>query len=388
MLRQLCIILIALILSAIVWWVGPLVAIGIYRPLLPIWLRGTIVALLLIWGFWPVVSFLLRKIFRPPVRTVVRRKQLDRITVRFRDACLTLRHVGLAAQRTFWQRLAYRCSSRHVQDKPWYLMLGPQGSGKSSLIAGSGQQLLLSKKYGLPMTSDVGATQDCNIWMTDQAVYMDTAGSWVQQDGMDANALSAWKILLKLIRRTRRHPALDGIVLCLDASWLAQAPAIERQALTDALRARVLEIAAWFRADLPIYLLLNRLDTLPGGSSLLSAIPEKILAQGIGMTLPLNQEHDVLLNDIAHRYQEIEARLQQHVLSTAYIFDHNNDSQMPANILLGIESVSKLRPLLLDMIEQLFPQAPRGFSGKLRGVWLGSSANIEVPLKFSLPQVT
>lgn len=374
MLRQIVIALIAIVLSAIVWWIGPLIAIGIYKPLLPATIRLVMVCLLLAWGFWPILAFLLRKLFRPPRLPAAGRTRQDRISVRFHDACRTLRHVGLTSRRTLWQRFLYRFTSHHLHDRPWYLILGPAHAGKSSLVAASGQQILLSKHYGLPMTNDIGPTKDCNIWLTDQAVYIDTAGGWLQQDGMDATALSAWEKLLKLIRRNRRHPALDGLVLCLDAHWLAQASAIERKVLTDAMRARVLEIAARFRSDLPVYLLLNRLDTLPGAAALLSSIPQKTLAQGIGMTLAFDDHDAALLKDIDQRYQELEARLQQHVLSAADT-PHASHDQMPQNILLGLESVSQLRPLLLDMVEQLFPQALLGFSGKLRSIWLGSSAS-------------
>ncbi len=39
MIRRSFILVIALLLCAVVWWIGPLIAIGTYRPLLSVWVR-------------------------------------------------------------------------------------------------------------------------------------------------------------------------------------------------------------------------------------------------------------------------------------------------------------------------------------------------------------
>jgi Uncharacterized protein conserved in bacteria len=49
-------LVIALLLCAVVWWIGPLIAIGTYRPLLSVWVRGIIIALILCWALWPFVA--------------------------------------------------------------------------------------------------------------------------------------------------------------------------------------------------------------------------------------------------------------------------------------------------------------------------------------------
>lgn len=46
----------AILIAILIWWVGPLFAFGIYHPLGPVWVREILVALVLIWGFWPTLA--------------------------------------------------------------------------------------------------------------------------------------------------------------------------------------------------------------------------------------------------------------------------------------------------------------------------------------------
>ena len=64
MIRRSFILVIALLLCAVVWWIGPLIAIGTYRPLLSVWVRGIIIALILCWALWPFVATFLSRVFR------------------------------------------------------------------------------------------------------------------------------------------------------------------------------------------------------------------------------------------------------------------------------------------------------------------------------------
>jgi type VI secretion system protein ImpL len=48
-------VLIALLIAALIWWIGPLIAIGIYHPLGWVFLRQVLVVAVLLWGFWPLL---------------------------------------------------------------------------------------------------------------------------------------------------------------------------------------------------------------------------------------------------------------------------------------------------------------------------------------------
>lgn len=141
---------------------------------------------------------------------------------------------------------------------------------------------MLAEHYGLQQTVDVGPTQDCNWWLAENSVYVDTSGEWLQLNGLGEDGARARDTLFKLIRRHRRHPGIDGIMLCLDARWLLHASLTERKSVADALRVRLLEMASWFRCELPVYLTISHLDQLVGGETFLSMLGDDLLQKGWG----------------------------------------------------------------------------------------------------------
>ncbi|WP_162871351.1 type VI secretion protein IcmF/TssM N-terminal domain-containing protein, partial [Klebsiella pneumoniae] len=70
--------------------------------------------------------------------------------------------------------------------------------------------------------------------------------------------------------------------LCLDARWLLHASLTERKSVADALRVRLLEMASWFRSELPVYLTISHLVQLVGGETFLSMLGDDLLQKGMG----------------------------------------------------------------------------------------------------------
>lgn len=373
MIRRMMILLIALLLSAIVWWIGPLVAIGTYFPLSGIWIRGILVALLLIWGFWPFVALFVNWILRHARAPLPRRKkraQRDRVTARFQDAMQTLRYIALARQKNGWKRVWLRLKRPYIDEKPWFLVMGPGACGKTSIIHESGERFLLAEQYGLPRTSDTGPTQDSNWWLTERAVYIDTSGEWMQLDGQGEESGQARETLFKLIRRYRRYPGVDGLILCLSADKLLNASLTEHKSLADAVRARILEVAAWFRTDIPVYLIINNLDRLLGGETFLSMLNDELLAKGLGisMTKGSKGENDFIGDEVL--YQAFQARISFHILELL----HDTPDPLSRRQLLGFnEMLGALKKPLFSLLEQLFPDTPVGYTGRLQQIWFGST---------------
>lgn len=373
MIRRSFILVLALLLCAVVWWIGPLIAIGTWRPLLSAWVRGIIIALILCWALWPFVATFLSWIFRHARAPAPARKksgQRDRVTSRFYDAMRTLQYVGLARQRTGWQRFKYRFSRSHIGERPWFLVIGPPGSGKTSLIGESGERFLLAEHYGLQQTVDIGPTQDCNWWLAEDAVYIDTSGEWLQLNGLGEEESRARDTLFKLIRRHRRHPGIDGIMLCLDARWLLHASLTERKSVADALRARLLEIASWFRCELAVYFTISHIDRLVGGATFLSMLGDDLLQKGMGFSLNRATEGEAPFGQYETLYRDMVARASRHVLE---LLHDAPDGQNRQQLLFFTEALGSLGNPLYSLLEQLFPHTSVGYSCHLQQVWLGST---------------
>ncbi len=373
MIRRTFILLLAIILSLLVWWVGPLVAIGSLRPMSAQWVRWTLIAIIMVVALWPwtaaFLGWLVNQI-RAPKSVPASRRQRDRVTSRFYDAIRTLKHVGLSEQKSLWRRFIYRLRKDHINDKAWFLVLGPAGSGKTSLINESGKRFLLSEQYGFRHTVDIGATRDCNWWLTEKAVYIDTAGEWTQIHGLSEEASKAQSTLFPLIRRSRRHPGIDGVILCLDANWLLNAPLTERKSLADALCARMLEVAAFFRSDIAVYLALNNIDILPGGEAFLAEMGDEMLGQGIGFPLIYGSHNQVDYGRSDTEYSRFASQISSYIQQ---LLQHAPTPEQRQQLLFFTESVGSLRKPLFSLLEQVFPQLPAGYSGQIRQVWFGST---------------
>ncbi|KFB99027.1 hypothetical protein GTGU_04354 [Trabulsiella guamensis ATCC 49490] len=372
MIRRFFILIIALVICYAVWWVGPLIAIGSFFPLGGELIRQIIIGLILCWALWPFVAVFISWIFRHARAPLPKRKkktlQLDRVSARFFDALHTLQLVSLAGKKTYWERWQLKRKKQYIDEKPWFLIIGPPGSGKTSMIYESGEHFVLSEQYGLAKTSDIGPTQDCNLWLTERAVYVDTAGEWVLLHGQSEEAGDARQKLFSLIRKYRRYPGIDGVILCLDVVMLLNASLTERKTLADTLRVRILEVASLFHTDIAVYLILNNIDKLPGGETFLAMMNDDLLADGLGITMTRSQSghNDFSVDETS--YKELLLRISQYVLE---IIHNAPDEKTRHQLLLFTESLGALQKPLFALLEQVFPVSPVGYSGCLRQLWLG-----------------
>ncbi len=100
-------------------------------------------------------------------RTAAAGSELETISGRFREALGTLKG----------RRFAGASGRRWLYQLPWYVMIGPPGSGKTTAIVNSGLSFPLADKFGRKAVGGVGGTRNCDWWFTDDAVLIDTAGA-------------------------------------------------------------------------------------------------------------------------------------------------------------------------------------------------------------------
>ncbi len=91
---------------------------------------------------------------------------------------------------------------------PWYVMIGPSASGKTTAIRSSGLKMPAGKAGKV---RGVGGTRNCDWWMTNEAILLDTAGRWSTDD----DDREEWLAFLDLLQpdaaqeADQRHPAGD-----------------------------------------------------------------------------------------------------------------------------------------------------------------------------------
>lgn len=377
MLRRFLVLMSVLLICYTLWWIGPLIAIGTFFPLASSEVRLGIIAILSGYALWPFIASVhhtLRHLRVPWPTTGKKTRPRDRVTTSFFDALRTLQQLSLARQKTRWQRWRQRWTKSYLCEKPWFLMMGPPGCGKTSVIYQSGERFLLTEPYAPHPTTDIGATRDCHWWLTERAVYIDTAGEWTDEQEQRAGTDHARQKLFSLIRQHRRFPGIDGIILCLDAAGLLSASFTARKTLADRLRVRMMETASFFRCDLAVYLLLTHLDQLPGGESFLTLMRDDQLSEGLGIALSVTPGEENDFSSAETHFTALQARISHYILD---VLHDAPESTLRYQLLLFSESLGNLQKCLFTFLPQLFPPLTAGYAGRLRQLWLGSSAALK-----------
>jgi len=166
---------------------------------------------------------------------------------------------------------------------PWYMIIGPPGSGKSTALRASGLKFpYLSKRGGV---RGVGGTRNCEWWLTNEAVLLDTAGRYSTQE----EDHEEWTSFLDLLARARKRKPVNGLIVAVsvsDAGAETDEAAVE---LGRRMRERVDEVMARLQMVLPVYVLFTKCDLLPGFVETFADLRKADRGQMWGFTLPLGE---------------------------------------------------------------------------------------------------
>jgi hypothetical protein len=161
---------------------------------------------------------------------------------------------------------------------PWYLVVGEPGSGKSALLHESGLDLP-AEFARLPAP---GATRDCDFWLTNEAILLDTSGRYAQSE-QDADH-KEWHTLLRLVRGARPDCPVNGLVVTVPVtSLLGRSPdALEESARQ--LRRNLNDITDELGVEAPIYVVVTKTDLVDGFVELASTLTPARLVELFGWT--------------------------------------------------------------------------------------------------------
>jgi type VI secretion system protein ImpL len=204
---------------------------------------------------------------------------------------------------------------RNLYELPWYVIIGPPGSGKTTALVNSGLHFPLAAQMGAGAIRGIGGTRNCDWWFTDQAVLLDTAGRYTTQDSHAQVDKAAWLGFLDLLKNQRSRRPIDGVFIAISLSDLLLSSDAEREAHAAAIRARIQELYSRLGVRFPIYLMLTKLDLVPGFMEFFDALSKEEREQVWGMTFSLDDGKNPqgplaeFLNEFSLLEQRINARL-------------------------------------------------------------------------------
>jgi type VI secretion system protein ImpL len=244
------------------------------------WLVALVIALVVV--LIGLVIFLLRTIFSQEREQRLERGIEERGAAAPAPSDAAAAGAGSGLENGFRRALAEIRSSRlgreGIYTLPWHLVLGESGSGKTEALRGSGLDLPAEHAH----IRRAGPTQDCDWWLTNQSIVLDTSGRYMESE--KGASAEEWRKLLGLLQRSRPKGPIDGLIVAVPVTTLLGRSPAEREEQARTLRRRINELTDALRYDVPIYVLVTKSDMIEGFSETVSALPPDRLREAFGWT--------------------------------------------------------------------------------------------------------
>lgn len=292
-----------------------------------------------------------------------RRAEILQLQAQMKDAIAALKK----------SKLGVRGGQSALYALPWYVIVGPPASGKTTALEQSGLAFV-GPGGGAPKVRGTAGTKNCDWWFSKDAILLDTAGRFaVNEDDPEE-----WFAFLDTVKRFRTERPLDGIIVAVSLAELMSAGDSQIEELATKLRARIEEVLTRFEMVLPIYVMFTKTDLVAGFVEFWSDLGKQQRGQVWGATFLIDDE----------RLQEPQAAFEAEFDELAEalharLVDRLPRERMPetrARTLQFPVEFQSLKPVLGRFIDELCKPNPYQDAPIVRGFYFTSGTQVGRPL--------
>ena len=205
-----------------------------------------------------------------------------------------------------WRGLVsvYAASTHARYAQNWVLLLGPQGAGKSSLLA----SLTWLQHHPETQAASVPGVPATTWYRLPQGELIDPQGQLAAATP-DSAEVKTWNTVLQGIVSLRPERALDGLLLVLSARDLLHMDVTQRRVLAQQARRQLDDVRRHTQLVLPVYVVLTQCDVLAGYAPLLRACTKAQRQGMLGWSAPGGMAQTTPTDWLGQAFQEISQRL-------------------------------------------------------------------------------
>ncbi|MFL6662556.1 MAG: type VI secretion system membrane subunit TssM, partial [Rhizobacter sp.] len=383
--------------AALLWFVGPLVAVAGVMPLAGEPARWAAVAALLgvvlAHGAWRQLrssrdnrrlmeGLLARGDADAPPSNSPGAKEVALIGRRFEQAVALLRRSRIGARKGAWW-LGALSGRPYVYQLPWYIIIGAPGAGKTTALVNSGLEFPLADAVGEKVVRGIGGTRHCDWWFSTQAVLIDTAGRYTTHDSDRVADRTAWIGFLDLLARYRPSRPINGVLLTVSVSDLLAATPEQRAAHAAQLAGRIEELHERLSIAFPVYVMVTKSDLLAGFMEFFADFDKDERAQVWGITFPYEPDTspDGPLLRMASDFAALEKRLNDCLMDRLH---GERDRERRAALYAFPQQWRVLRQTLFDFLQAMIGGLRPELRACVRGVYFTSATQEGTPMDRAL----
>ncbi len=370
--------------SVLIWFVGPMIAIAGEVPLASPMIR--LLAILVVVVLWGLNNLRIQLQVNKANNELVAgfdepQNQLDpsqaqsseevaQLKARFDDALQVMK------------KTSGKKGAGGIYELPWYIIIGPPGSGKTTALLNSGLEFPLADRFGSSALKGVAGTRNCDWWFTQEAVLLDTAGRYTTQDSHKEVDSAAWIGFLQLLKKHRKRRPINGAMVSISLSDLLTQNDVQREQQLVAIRHRLQELDQQLGVRFPIYVLLTKSDLLAGFSEFFEDLTLEDRKQVWGVSFNFKQDTkgndngspiDNFLADFDALVERLNARL-------LWRMQQERDPQRRAVLFSFPQQMVTLRALLNEFLSKLFSESRYEKNMLVRGVYFTSGTQEGAPI--------
>ena len=351
------------ILVCLVWLVGPYLGLPSEQSRLYV-----VVGILMLWVVFLMLGRLLSERAGRLLDKMLRR-QADEAVIganadQRREVALIRQRLLAAIDKLNTSELGKRAGKAALYELPWYMVIGHSAAGKSTAICQSGLNFPFGD--GQPVTG-ISGTRNCDWFFSSEGVLLDTAGrySTAREDRGE------WLEFLKLLKKHRARAPVNGIIVALSYTELMGHSQEQAVLYAKQIRERIDEIDNAFAANMPVYLVVTKMDLVAGFSEFFEDLTPEERQAVWGATFSHDQESGFDAARVVGQQFEV---LQRGLVQMGFdkLANNRGNVRRPALFAFPIE-FNSLRDPLCKFVEMLFQYDPYHSKPLLRGVYFTSA---------------